>query len=990
MIKSFIQTLGPLSLPFFTATIVSALALALAPILWKRHEQRDEPTPAYLRFLPYIALVITLLATLIAWRRQSSAGQEQAFQKLDQEVARYQAALQTRMRSYEDLLRLAAEQVGSDGRLEPEAWERYVASLRLKEKYPTVLGFGYAAHVRQDQVRKFIPTLRTHTGSAANLMPPGERFDYFIVKVIEPQTGNVGTIGFDLGSDLAGRSAAELSRDNALPALTGKMNLPGDAQGPGFLYLWPLYQAGKPTSTIDFRQAAIKGWIFARFRQEDLLSNVGGSNDSIVRMQVFDGPAMTPESLFYDTAASVRDYRPSPDSPHLKPRSFAVGGRHWTIRYTPKPAFETLLGSGRPSAVFFGGLLFSAWTFGFVWLMGMIRTRAERMARDLTNELQDRQIALAAGPQAIMITDATQPENPIVFVNSRFEKVTGYASSEALGRNPRFLQGRDGEQKGLKEIRKGLKEQREVRALLRNYKKDGTPFWNDLTLTPIRNQMGRVLQWSGVMNDVTDREQSERRLSTQVAVIRALSESTQLTDAASRVLQALCEGQDWEFGALWILDTRAQALRCVETWQSQEIEGHELDMFVRQASMPRDTGLPGLVWSRHEPVWLDDTSQESNLPEASIASRLGLSSACGFPIASRKGLLGVMTFYSRKIWPLNKNLLLLMVGTGTQISQFIERQQTKDQEQELTTLEHGLAEFMGDGLLAMDRDGFCIYANAAAGRMLGYAPRAVLGENLHTLLHPEGFVNGGCTGKCPVLLSLQSTQPCYVDDNQIFWRQDKNQLPVSYTTSPIIDSGLIQGVVITFLDVTERRLREEEVRRVLEQREQEIVALREKVEALPMAQEAQVEALEAPPLEIVQPEGAEEDHDHSSVNAESAHGTVLLVEEDRVLRTRTAQFLRHKGYQVLPASNAGEALLISERGGGSIDILIADLMGSHLSGKLLFQRLEGLCPRLKVLYSSVYSVKAVIDQGLLEPGMPFIRKPFNPDVLLQKIQQVLE
>ena len=138
--------------------------------------------------------------------------------------------------------------------------------------------------------------------------------------------------------------------------------------------------------------------------------------------------------------------------------------------------------------------------------------------------------------------------------NPRFEKLTGYAASEVQGKNPRFLTGDDKDQKGLKEIRRALREQRDVRALVRNYRKDGTPFWNDLTLTPIRNHMGRVTQWAGVMNDVTEREQSERRLSTQVAVIRALSETTQLSEASLRILQALCEGQDWELGTLWLLD----------------------------------------------------------------------------------------------------------------------------------------------------------------------------------------------------------------------------------------------------------------------------------------------------------------------------------------------------------------------------------------------------------------------------------------------------
>src|SRR5438309_2142475 len=107
---------------------------------------------------------------------------------------------------------------------------------------------------------------------------------------------------------------------------------------------------------------------------------------------------------------------------------------------------------------------------GFVSLLvlWLCRNWAGRLARGLMIPHLLREQALVSGPYGTVLADATAVDNPVVFVNRAFEKITGYAPQEILGKNCRILEGTDRDQKGLLEIRKALSEQRDCRVLVRN------------------------------------------------------------------------------------------------------------------------------------------------------------------------------------------------------------------------------------------------------------------------------------------------------------------------------------------------------------------------------------------------------------------------------------------------------------------------------------------------------------------------------------------
>jgi PAS domain S-box-containing protein len=132
---------------------------------------------------------------------------------------------------------------------------------------------------------------------------------------------------------------------------------------------------------------------------------------------------------------------------------------------------------------------------------------------DGSDKLRLLERAVTASTNSIVISDPNQPDDPLVYVNPAFERTTGYTAEEVLGRNCRFLQDEDRDQPAVGELRAAVHEGRHCSVVLRNYRKDGTLFWNELSIYPVRDEKRRVTNFVGVQNDITERIRAEEMLS---------------------------------------------------------------------------------------------------------------------------------------------------------------------------------------------------------------------------------------------------------------------------------------------------------------------------------------------------------------------------------------------------------------------------------------------------------------------------------------------
>ena len=154
-------------------------------------------------------------------------------------------------------------------------------------------------------------------------------------------------------------------------------------------------------------------------------------------------------------------------------------------------------------------------------VISMMRSERRTLQRSF-EENKRLAIALDSASDGVLLTDPNLPDNPIVYANASFTNITGYAVSEVIGKNCRFLRGPDTDPLAVERIREAIRARRPLKVSILNYRRDGSTFWNGLRLSPVLTKEGKLQYFLGFQADITERMEAEQQLFSERDYTRAI------------------------------------------------------------------------------------------------------------------------------------------------------------------------------------------------------------------------------------------------------------------------------------------------------------------------------------------------------------------------------------------------------------------------------------------------------------------------------------
>lgn len=298
--------------------------------------------------------------------------------------------------------------------------------------------------------------------------------------------------------------------------------------------------------------------------------------------------------------------------------------------------------------------------------------------------------AVDEAPIGITLSDPSLPDNPMVYVNDAYEELTGYPAENALGRNCRFLQGPDTDEEPVDRMRDAIDKKEPVSVELINYREDGTPFWNQVTIAPISDENGDLSHFVGFQNDVTDRKEAEAMAQQRAdslreerqALERVLGRVSGLVNDVSHVLVNAESREEIErqvcaeitamdgYGYAWIGEpTTAGTGLTVRVDEGTE---------QRTLSTTSETEWSGTVFSEAiEDGSVKVFSSTDDLPSSVTPSAFGAKTMAVVPLTYRRTTYGVLSVYAERSGVLDRRECKVFEAIGQMVASGINAVETK-------------------------------------------------------------------------------------------------------------------------------------------------------------------------------------------------------------------------------------------------------------------------------------------------------------------------
>lgn len=369
--------------------------------------------------------------------------------------------------------------------------------------------------------------------------------------------------------------------------------------------------------------------------------------------------------------------------------------------------------------------------------------------------------ALAATGCSVVITDARVPRHPVIAANPAFRLLTGYAEEEVVGQSLSLLHGPQTDRAVIEKLALAMQDGRPCRVLARHYRKGGVPFWNEISLTPIKNRTGTVVRYLWVMNDVTQRQQAEDALNHHQEPWRMLAEHSR--DGLLVATESI------------IVYANRAAADSLGAADSLQLLGRPLVAFLHTGSFPV---VRQIMEARQSSVTVPPTrGQMVRIDGRLVDARL---SACSV------------------LWQGKPSCALLLVPMNEEAT-------TEEREAQFRLA----MESSPSGMLLVGPDGAITMVNAQIERMFGYTRDELLGRPVECML-PERDHEGHEQHR-QAFLAAPASRPMGGGRDLYGRRKDGSEFPLEIGLNPIrLTSGT--AVLASVIDITARRQAEQALR----------------------------------------------------------------------------------------------------------------------------------------------------------------------------------
>ncbi|MBM9613971.1 CHASE domain-containing protein [Desulfobulbus rhabdoformis] len=469
----------------------------------------------YSFLLPLLVLGITLTTTFLLWQnidQRISKRAQMRFQTLCDDIIRQ---LSSRLQNNETILlggNSLFEVRGEE--LTRSEWHTYASSLHLAKTNPGILGFGYSVWLDPQKVSSLEEKIRQEGFPQFRLHPKSERDAYSTIIWLEPfNKANQRAFGYDMYSEPVRRAAMEKARDTGNTTITGKVILVQEMEvikQNGILMYIPSYRTGMPLGTLEQRRKALRGYVYSPIRMDDFAYGALKIMPQDIDFTIYTGNSpVASEELFNTWKAEGRSAHTAYQSKFEKTTVLDVYGTTWCMTFRSLPEFDTGFDQNQPQIILVAGILISFGLSLLAFMQSRARQQAVIIAAQMHEQLLTQQkfaLYFQQSPLAVIEWD----QNELITAwNPAAARIFGYTAEDVLGRKLSLLQTNN---------------QEDGKNVQLNRTKTGEIIDCEWYSAPLTNRDNRAAGMVALVENITERKKLEHALKKSETQFRLLFE----------------------------------------------------------------------------------------------------------------------------------------------------------------------------------------------------------------------------------------------------------------------------------------------------------------------------------------------------------------------------------------------------------------------------------------------------------------------------------